>query len=300
MIGKKLLSFLVTLVSALLLLVQASCEKFSGDQTIPAYLRIDSIFLTTDYIYQGTASQAITDSWVYVDDELIGVFENPCDVPVLKQGTHKVVVYAGIKKNGIATTRTAYLFYEPITRNVNFVPDSTVSLHTLSTTYEATTDFLWKEDFEDIAVSLDTTPKSLVPLQETPIGSPLTFEGQHSGLATMTDSLDFFECATHSFFAVPNSPVYLEMNFRTNNSLTVGVYVVQSTFLYQVPIITLFPTNGKWKKIYIDLSNTLGSYLGATGFKVYLGTYKDAGVASPEILLDNFKLVTQSSSKKNL
>jgi hypothetical protein len=297
---KKLLRFPLIFISAFLLLLLGSCEKFSGDQTIPCYLHIDSIYLNTDYIIQGSDSHAITDSWVYVDDDLVGVFENPCKFPVLKSGNHKVTILPGIKKNGIATTRTAYPFFEPIIKTVHFVPDSTISLGVLSTTYESTTDFIWKEDFEDVAITLDTTPNSLVSLKQTPSGSPLTFEGQHSGEADLTDSLNFFECATRSIFTIPYAPVYLELNFRTTNRLTIGVYVYQNLYLYQAPIMTLFPTGNKWKKIYIDLTTTLNSYLGATQFKVYLGTYKETGTGDTQILLDNFKLVSRAPSIKKL
>ena len=72
MMFKKYLHILVFPFFLLLVLAQSSCEKFSGNQTIPAYLKIDSIRLTTNYATQGTALNAITDAWVYIDGQLIG------------------------------------------------------------------------------------------------------------------------------------------------------------------------------------------------------------------------------------
>ena len=64
-----------------------SCNKFDGDQTIPAYIHIEKITLADNpIISEGSLSNRITDAWVYVDDELIGAFELPATFPVLKKG----------------------------------------------------------------------------------------------------------------------------------------------------------------------------------------------------------------------
>ncbi|MDP4281666.1 MAG: hypothetical protein Q8867_05895 [Bacteroidota bacterium] len=278
------------------LLTQVSCEKFSGSQTVPAYIHIDSITLTTDYATQGSASHSITDAWVYVDDDLVGAFQLPATFPVLKEGKHKVTIKAGIKKNGIATTRDAYPFYTPIQKTINFVPGTTVSLGVLSTTYQANTSFLFMEDFDNIALKLDTTSRCTVPIGFSTYTSGLTFEGFHSGLIQMDSTDDFFECQTNELIDIPSSEVFLEMNFNTNNYLTVSTWIYTSTTLYEVPIITLFPTNNKWKKIYIDLTTTLNAYSNSTKFRLVLGHQKDSDVEHSRIILDNVKIVTRKSS----
>jgi hypothetical protein len=294
MIYRRLFSYFCFV--CILFIVSTSCEKFSGDQTIPAYLKIDSIYLTTDYNTQGTSSQRITDAWVYVDDEFLGAFELPAKIPVLKSGKHLLKVWPGIKKNGIASTRVSYEFYNPVSKNLSFGIDSITNIGVIKTTYQTTASFLWKEDFEDAALSLDTTGRSTAIIQRTPSGSPNTFEGNHSAIALMDSIHDFFECQTHSEYTIPASPVYLEMNFNTSNTLGVGVFTYGSTILYQTPIITLNPTNGNWKKIYIDLTTTLNAYSGMKTFRVYFNTFKDKGLDHSTILLDNFKLVTRKQN----
>jgi hypothetical protein len=281
---------------SILFITASSCEKFSGDQTIPAYLAIDSIYLSTDYYLEGTSSQRITDAWVYVDDEFLGAFELPARFPVLKSGTHKLKIWPGIKKNGIAATRVSYEFYNPISRDVAFVLDSTAKTGVIRTTYQSTTSFVWKEDFEYVSVSLDTTSGSTAYIQRTPAGSPLTFEGNHSGMVILDSINDFFECQTHTEYAIPAAPVFLEMNFNTTNTLVVGAFTYGSTILYQTPVITLNPTNGQWKKIYIDLSTTLNAYSGVTSYRVYFRAIKDDGLRESTILFDNFKVVTRKSN----
>ena len=91
----------------------SSCEIYNPSEDEPSYIHIDSISLTTDYTAYGTASHKITDAWVYVDNELIGAFELPANVPVLKSGVHNINIRPGIKLNGIAATRSYYPFFNP-------------------------------------------------------------------------------------------------------------------------------------------------------------------------------------------
>ena len=283
----------------LLCVTVSSCEKFIGDQSIPAYLSIDSIYITTDYYRQGTTSQNITDAWVYVDDDFIGTFELPARFPVLKSGKHTVKVWPGIKKNGIAATRGSYEFYLPVEKQVNFSLDSASRMGVLRSGYQSATNFTWLEDFDNVSLTLDTTDRSSAFIQHTNPGSPLTFEGGHSGLVELDSIHDFFECTTHDEFIIPLAPVYLEMNFNLTNSLTVGVITYGNTTLIQTPVLTLNPTNGVWKKVYIDLTNSLNGYTGMSTFRVYLGTFKDSGLKESTLLFDNFKVVTRQTSQNS-
>ncbi len=271
-----------------------SCEKFSGDQEVPAYLSIDSIYLNTNYTNQGTKSHNITDAWIYVDDVLVGDFQMPARVPVLCNGVHTVTVLPGIKRDGIASTRVDYLFYAPIINKVRLTPDSTTNLKTQKTVYASSAKFVWLENFEGVAFTLDTTKRSSAAIQRTEAGSPLTFkdEGLHSGMIVLDSAHSFFECQSHDEYPIPAAPVYLEMNFNINTTLTVGVLVYGYSNLYQVPVINLNPTNNTWKKIYIDLSTSINSYGGYT-YRVFLGAFRDS-ISSTQnlILIDNFKILT--------
>lgn len=277
-----------------LLAFTTACEKFSGDQTIPAYLSIDSIYLSTNYSLQGSASHSITDAWVYVDDDLIGAFELPARFPVLKNGKHTVRILPGVKKNGISATRINYEFYSEISKQLMFSEDSTTKLNLQKTTYTNSTAFTWMEDFDKISISLDTTTRSTAYIQLTKAGSPLTFEGSHSGMVVLDTVNDFFECQTHNEFPIPYAPVFLEMNFNTSNILTIGLILYSTTNIYTVPIINLNKTNETWKKIYIDLTTTMNAYPNVFSYRLYMGTFKDADAEETTILFDNLKLVTRN------
>jgi hypothetical protein len=288
---RTLLHLIVSSIFLLLLLVQSSCEKFSGSQSIPAYLKIDTISINTDYSTQGSANQNITDAWVYVDGVLIGTFPLPARFPVLKEGSHQLMVLPGVKKDGIAATRVSYPFYQDISKTISLVPDDTTNLGHLTTTYFTKSKFLWKEDFDDIAITIDSTNVTTERITQTPSDSPLTLEGLHSGIVTLDSVGATFGGVSHGTFGIPYSPVYLELNFRTTTSMIVGMYITIYGMVNQVPIMVLNPTDDVWKKIYIDLTTTLNAYAGATKFRVYFYSMNTTG-SHYRILMDNIKLLS--------
>ncbi|HPS63909.1 MAG TPA: hypothetical protein PLK82_12660, partial [Bacteroidales bacterium] len=189
-------------------------------------------------------------------------------------------------------TRISYPYFNSISRDVTLTPDSTTRIGTIYTTYKPEAKFVWREDFEDVGKTLDTVNSSSAWLANTESGSPLTFEGNHSGIVALDTTHSYCEFQTHQEYTIPKSAAYLEMNFNTSNSLIVGVTTYGSVVAYQTPIITLNTTAGQWKKIYIDLSNTLNAYDGMLTYRVYFRVFKDTGVDSARVLIDNLKVVT--------
>ncbi len=114
---------------ALAVIFLAGCDKFEGDQTVPSYLKIDSLDFFTEPDMQGTSNQKIVDAWVYVDDDLVGGFEMPAIIPVLVEGNHKLEIRPGIVLNGISDTRAPNPVFQPIIyEDFNFFPDSVVAV----------------------------------------------------------------------------------------------------------------------------------------------------------------------------
>ena len=88
----------------------SSCNVINPATPVPSYIRVNSIKLYTDYSTQGSNSNAITDAWVFVDEQVIGVFQMPVNVPILYSGSHTVTIQAGVIVDGIAATRINYPF----------------------------------------------------------------------------------------------------------------------------------------------------------------------------------------------
>ncbi|MCX6248686.1 MAG: hypothetical protein NTW10_13260 [Bacteroidetes bacterium] len=288
---RKFLHILFFSLFLLLLLVQNSCEKFSGSQSVPSYIKIDSIRLNTDYSTQGSARHSIVDAWVYIDGTLIGTYQLPATFPVLSEGTHSIMVFPGIKKDGIASTRITYPFYQDITLSKSLAVSDTLNLGILSTNYFTSAKFVWKEDFDDVAVTIDSTSISTAKLRQTPSGDPLTLEGLHSGIVELDTIGSTYQGVSHYTYPIPTTPVFMEMNFNINTYLTIGVYVTTVGIINQVPIMTLVPTQGIWKKIYIDLTTMLNAYSGATQYRVYFYAKNTTG-DHYRILMDNIKVLS--------
>src|SRR5688572_31891479 len=81
----------------------SACEIINPTEDTPSYLKINKIVLdprknsTETY---GTASNNITDAWVFVNGKLIGTFELPASIPVLESGSAKVEILPGIYGDG--------------------------------------------------------------------------------------------------------------------------------------------------------------------------------------------------------
>jgi hypothetical protein len=254
---------------------------------------VDTITFSTVFVDQGTSLQKISDVWVYADDQTIGAFEMPASVPILKEGPGILRLEAGIKMNGIASTRVPNPFFKPIiVEDFNYVPDSLVIANNLSTKYWETTVFVWMEDFEGIAISIDSTAKSTTNMVLTESGTSETFEGNHSGKIVLDTANNYYEGASYEAFDLPTdgSPVFLEMHYKCNNILVVGIFAQNASQIIQEPVIYINPKD-KWNKIYINLTNKVKNYSNALDFKIFFGAIYDTPDEQAIILIDNIKLM---------
>jgi hypothetical protein len=286
---------IVTLVLSVFL---NSCDKFEGDQTVPSYIKIDSISVYTDFNTQGTASHNIVDAWIYVDDNLIGAYQLPCIVPVLKEGYCKIVVKAGIELNGIAALRTPYPFYESIViEDQVLVRDSILDFGSeLKTTYGSTTIFAWMENFQ-ASLSIESasdSDTSIVQITDADLvfHDPGIVHNNVSGMVSINSIDSFYEGITKDAFEIPtsNTSVILEMNFKIENIITVGLFATTTTSITQDGILNLNKTS-TWKKIYVNLTPAVIRNSSAYEFNVFVGTELELNLSEAKIYLDNIKLV---------
>lgn len=275
--------------------ITASCNKQDDDSLVPSYLFIEKIDLQTGY-EQGTASHKITDAWIYVNESLIGAFELPATVPILDEGDTKITIRPGIKLNGISNTRAIYPFFNPVTRQLKLVRDSVIEVKNVVTTYRSNVKFPWLESFEAGVMSLDTTRKSSVKLQRT--GDPeLCFTypgeaGEFSALVRLNSDTAIFEAVGKESYDFPaaGSEVFLEMNYKTENSLVVGVIYLATGIRVQRPLLILNKSN-EWNKVYVNLTVPKYDTPNATDFRIFFGAQTDAGLQKADILIDNLKLI---------
>ncbi len=279
-----------------------SCNKFEGDQEVPAYLRIDTITLQTDYFTQGSNTHQITDAWVYVDDQLIGVFELPALFPVLLNGKHRLDILPGIKLNGISSTRVPYPFFQPYSLSeYTFYPDSIQTVKP-STTYRSTAVFAWLEDFENAGFTLETTSHSDTIIMHTEANSEDALLSEHSafsGKIFLDQSHPSIDIATLAGFnALPGlgAPVMLEVDCKNDLPLLVGMFATEYGSVTDMPLVYI-NTSDTWKKIYINLGPNISEHTVAYDFKVYFSATLGSDQEQAKIFLDNLKLIYRPNQK---
>lgn len=282
-----------------LISVLTSCEIYNPKEPIPAYIRIKKFDLTSTST-QGTNSHKITDAWVYVDEELIGCFELPTRLPVLKNGIHRVKIRAGIKVNGISATRTPYPFYTNYELDVNLVEGQVIELNPI-VSYISNTQFSFIEDFEGTGHIFYPRPLGTdTVIKITTIPSEV-FEGSGSGIVGLnySNNIRFFEAITdpNTQYVLPasGSPVFLEINYKCDYPFSIGLYgyTYSGTTLTNTQQVTAIQVNNSssWNKMYVYLSPIITSSIGASKYSVFIGTLNNTGQSIATIQIDDIKLV---------
>ena len=295
-------NLLVSITITLLVLISLfSCEKFEGSQTVPSYISVDTFILVENsQLELGILSHKITDVWIYADDQIIGAFELPAKrIPILLSGKHKLSLVPGIKYNGMSGTRGPYPFLKPdIDTGFVFYIDSIVKVSP-SVRYYNTTFAAWLEDFDDATNSLQPSPDSdtsLLFLQYDTI-DPLF--GNASGIGYINTTHPVLEVASYNEelpgieLPTNSAPVFLEMQYKIDIPITVGLFIIETgVSILRHPVVVLNPTNGDWKKIYVNMTPTVSDYFHADYFKVYIRAENPTSSNSSVILIDNLKLLT--------
>lgn len=265
----------------------SGCEKDSG-QEIPSYIHISSFDLVeNENVDEGSLSHNITDAWVYVNNKFIGVFELPSTFPVLEEGSSTILIKPGIKMNGIASTRVPYPFYTDYTvEGVMLEKEKTDTLQPV-VQYNDSIQMPLHESFEDTSLSL-RAKESDTSLMIDHINP---FEGSGSGKIVLEGDNILFEALSDTSYTLPiqGKYVFLEIDFKTNVEVGTGLYEVRNEGAFQKPVVRLNPTE-QWKKIYINLTNIIGSSYPSRNFKVYLNIYRQDEQAA-EVYLDNLKVI---------
>tara|TARA_B100001287_G_scaffold226189_1_gene195905 strand:- start:33368 stop:34267 length:900 start_codon:yes stop_codon:yes gene_type:complete len=283
-----------------------SCQLIDQPEPAPSFIKVNRFDFNISTSNQGSASEKITDVWVYLDNNLEGVYELPesdtgtTTIPLHYQGVHELKLYPGIKRNGISADRKKYPFYTPYTIVTELFPDSIIEISP-ETFYEENL-FFKVENFEDPNHFFNSTSTSQVDLTIIDQQENETFEGS-SGAVNMNSSHYFFETRTNEldFNSFPknlNIPAYIEMDYANNHPFEIGILHKDASIpTYQKQaLITLVPTfengeNFKWNKTYLYISDATNFYTSATEFDLYISVLNNNQLDDIKIRLDNFKVI---------
>jgi hypothetical protein len=287
--------FMKCLSNALLLLLAfSSCNIINPDEPEPAYVNIDTYSFHA-VAGQGTSDQKITDMWVYANDDIQGVFDVPSSIPVLRTGTTDIKVFAGIKQNGISSTRIRYPFFTVFDTTLNL---SSLGAHTITPhfTYTSGVSVDDSRDFESGVYFQEATQSNEGTFQV--INDPaVAFEGNKCGKASLSGGLDFMQFMDNTELTLESgNAIFLEMNYSCNNTFAIGVFTTTSGSVAKNPVLYITPTTGnsgdvpEWNKIYVDLGAVALDNPSADFHQLYFESMLSES-STPTIFLDNLKIV---------
>lgn len=276
-----------------LVFILSGCDRLDNFPGVYHTIEIDEFNLTTSSS-EGTDSHGINEVWVYSTTDVLGVFPLPASIPYLDEngtGVVDLTIVSGIKANGIAATRRPYSFYESMSIETEFIAGDTSS-YMYHTEYIEAANIILCENFES-SNRFQTNNTSLADIVRT-TDPQWVFEGDGSGLVLLTDSLYHMTSTTQEQLydlSSTSGPIWLEYNYKSDNSFAVGLEVLGGMHAQRTPIIIHNPTEGEWKKMYLDLQPLVASTPGTFGYELTLDVTLDAGEESGYVVVDNFKIV---------
>ena len=264
----------------------ASCFHSAGlfckNEEIPSYLKIDSVNLNYDSNF-GSNTENITDVWVFVEDNLQGVYEIPVEFPILEEGQKNIRIKAGVKANGIASTRIQYPFFTSYFDTINLVKEESTTLiptFSYNSSFEAII-----EDFENSGTIIDSTLNSEIDFSvENEMQNNFAF-------ASLQTPNIIFEVATQDLdLPQQGAPVYLELDYKSTTEFLVGMYINYPQSVLKSDLVWV-TAKENWNKIYINLTQTVSENIGAESFKVFINMRRNDPNSSEEISFDNIKIL---------
>ncbi len=282
----------------LLALAACGCEGlFPSKVSLPAYLRIAPFTLNTES-GQGSRSAAITEVWVRVNGDFLGVYKLPAVVPVLADGPSEIILDAGVRENGIATTPEIYPFYQSIQRTETLGPGSELAFNP-ATAYRSGTRFAMLEGFENSG-HLFQQLVSGDPANRIQINRQTPFEGGASAVILLDSLRPSAELATTARFSGMldrGAYVFLELNYQSEVPVSFGFLATsRGNGSQRIQYVAGFNPNETWKKIYFNLSPAVSGSV-SEEYQVILKAaipLRADGTLSrknAKIQLDNLKLV---------
>jgi hypothetical protein len=273
-------------------LLFSGCQIFDPKEEFPSYITINSYGFDIAP-NQGTASHEISEFWCSVNDNINGSYDLPVSMPVLAAETTKLRIQAGIKNNGIGSTRIRYPFYKPYDTTMVLTPGESYEVIPVFE-YFANAVIDASRNFEggNFLASAGSNQGTV----EATNNNEFVFEGNRCGVIMLQGSEDYFLFKdVNPLDLDAGNTIFLEMNYSNNNSFIVGSYVTTGGIARKTPLITITPTTNSstqpnWNKIYLDLGALALGNPNATSHELYFEGVGNES-STPRIYLDNLKIV---------
>ncbi len=226
-------------------------------EPIPAFLRIEPF--TVDATAGGNSMHEIDKGWVYVNNELLGGFELPVELPVLVEGRANVLVFPGVTANGQNDSPTLFAPMERHRDSVNLVAGQTATISP-TTRYEPTLKFAFAPDRTtfDGATSIVFENRDSDNINTFTVSPQGGYTGK--GILMDVDTAHALMEIASELVPLPNTgdrQVWLEMHHSNDVPFSIQIVTVDDTgFEEAIPLFLANATqNGGWNKLYFNLTD---------------------------------------------
>lgn len=277
-----------------------SCEVINPEEVTPSFVRIDSLSIQTRPLAnpsEGSPTADIVDAWIEVDNELIGAFELPALIPVLKNGPANLKIFGGVRLNGRNVDRIRYPFYDFSDSEIDLLPGESVIPDQEAMTLSYIPDLLDFSivDFEDAGVPMTASQGSDTTIMRVPNPDPdEEYLEDFVGYVALSGERDFFaiETTLDMDLAFKNI-VYLEFDYKTDQTFFMGVQT-GGVSPGAVGLLGINPSSGPggtlvWKKMYVNLSDVVDFLQNGDDYEIFFQAEPESGEAN--VYLDNIKVV---------
>ena len=277
-----------------IIFILSSCVKNNPD---PSWIEVNEWQLNSNIELsglEGELTESITNAKVYVNDDLLGIFEVPFRIPVLKSGPCNIKVYPVVINNGISATKKLYPFLNIYEIDAELIQNETLTINPV-TSYKSITNF-WVEDFEDINNSIENDANTSLATLQLSNENLTAFNGNFCGKVTLNQNDSTWVANTTEQLAIPKgSECYLEIDYYVTNDLYTGLLYVNPDNTTQnnvnIRLNGQSSEDAVWKKIYIELKELVIASPNQAQFLQTFSAFLDEGDSEGLIYIDNIKVL---------
>lgn len=242
---------------------------------VPFYLKVDSVEVKD--LNGANYNHGIRDVWVEADASNLGAYELPANFPVLKEGSVRFVVSAGVEQSGQSGFRVIYPFYNTDTFTLKADPAQQYSRNP-SFKYIDGCEFKFVDDFNTGSIftgfqqELDTLHNNYC--------ATLTVTATDSNeMATTIDAIDLPE----------GQEIWLEFDYKCAMPFYVGYYGEGGGTVLQIPVVFV-NAQSTWNHMYVKLSEPIAA-TDAPTYRIYFEALRVFGTDGGKVYIDNVRLV---------
>jgi hypothetical protein len=262
----------------------------------PSWIEVNPFVLVANPALSGSEgqlSQDFRDVWLYIDDQMVGCFQTPFKIPILKEGNVNIKIYPAVRNNGISSDKKIYPFMNVYEINSTLVQNQTLTVNPV-TSYVDNLNF-WIEDFEDASIKIQDDPNTSLTNLFVSSDNLTPFNGFNYGKVVLNEMDSIWVASTTEQLSIPkNKACFLEVDYYNTNTFVQGflalsingnVYQDNAGFNEQTFSAV------KWKKMYIELTELIGNSINGSNFIQTFKSNLDSLQTETFICIDNIKIV---------